>query len=149
MAALVVAVVVVFVYLGAVCIWPAARVLRTPAADSGAVPLSPPVAELTFQQLRAANLARQPAWGHECQHWQPAHWLQAVVGELGEYANWRKKLDRGDLLLEPYTPKAAEELADVMIYLDLLAHANGIDLEAAVRAKFNQKSRELKCSVLL
>lgn len=31
--------------------------------------------------------------------WSPASWLQAVIGELGEYANLRKKVERGDITL--------------------------------------------------
>jgi NTP pyrophosphatase (non-canonical NTP hydrolase) len=36
----------------------------------------------------------------------------------------------------------ADEIADVVIYADLLAHFYGIDLATAVTAKFNRKSIE-------
>lgn len=64
------------------------------------------VADNTFRTLRAANIKRLPlfkdAHGRTCHaptddpktagfDWTPAQWLQAVVGELGEYANLRKK----------------------------------------------------------
>ncbi len=64
---------------------------------------------LTFRTLHDANLKRLPlfrdAKGRRCHGpddvpWTPAQWLQAVVGELGEYANLRKKVERGDFTLE-------------------------------------------------
>lgn len=132
--------------------------------------------KLTFAVLRAANRARIPQF-KDCHgrtahasvdgsDWSPAQWLQAVVGELGEYANIRKKFERGDLTFEQYAPMAAKELADVQIYLDLLAqraldydertddqqpsrivHALGIDLGAAVVAKFNEVSVRVGATV--
>jgi hypothetical protein len=95
--------------------------------------------------------------------WSPAQWLQAVIGELGEYANIRKKYERGDLNAEEFARLAAKELADVQIYLDILAlrcldfdapilhasgfplkhriaHATGIDLGQATMDKFNEVS---------
>lgn len=56
---------------------------------------------LAFDQLRAANRARIPLFRNskgelahadsEGRDWSPAEWLEAIVGELGEYANKRKK----------------------------------------------------------
>src|SRR5690606_41503327 len=87
---------------------------------------------LTFNALRAANMARLPEFRNrhgEPAHkepdgsdWSPAQWLQAVLGELGEYANVRKKFERGDLTLEEFYAVATEELVDVECYLDILAY---------------------------
>lgn len=65
---------------------------------------------LTFDLLRAANLARLPVFKNrhgaiaharpDGSDWTPAQWLQAVMGELGEFANVRKKFERGDLTFE-------------------------------------------------
>lgn len=113
---------------------------------------------LTFRTLRAANLKRLPlfkdAKGRTCHlptddpkaagfDWSPAQWLQAVVGELGEYANARKKVERGDMTEEEAKEKLASELADVTIYLDLLAHRLGINLGDAVMQTWNAKSEKL------
>ena len=113
---------------------------------------------LTFRTLRAANIKRLPlfkdAKGRTCHaptddprtagfDWTPAQWLQAVVGELGEYANARKKVERGDMTEGEAKEKLASELADVTIYLDLLAHRLGIDLGAAVMRTWNAKSEKL------
>ncbi|MGC4002840.1 MAG: MazG-like family protein [Pirellulales bacterium] len=114
---------------------------------------------LTFDQLRAANTARLPLFKNkhgEPAHskaggsdWSPAQWLQAMVGEVGEYANLRKKFDRGDVTAEEFRNEAAKELADVQIYLDLLALQLGIDLGEATRSKFNEVSRRVGCDVTL
>lgn len=131
--------------------------VRSPAPKSSPVP--PPAVSswsLSFQDLRRANHNRQPYWSHKCEDWTPAHWLQAMVGELGEYANIRKKLDRGDTIDalagssgETFVSQIADELADTQIYLDMLAYSNGIDLEKAVRSKFNRTSDEIRCPIKL
>lgn len=108
---------------------------------------------LTFETLREANMARLPlfrdAKGRPCHSkddgsdWSPAQWLQAVTGELGEYANLRKKVERGDFTLEEALPALADELADVVIYLDILAAQLGIDLGNSIVSKWNRTSQKI------
>jgi len=108
---------------------------------------------LTFNTLRAANLKRLPLFkdakgrvAHskpDGSDWSPASWLQAVVGELGEYANLRKKVERGDMTLKEARPMLAKELADVVIYLDILAYQLGVDLGEAVMSKWNETSEKV------
>lgn len=115
---------------------------------------------LSFNTLRAANLKRLPRFKNkhgglahskpDGSDWSPAQWLQALVGELGEFANIRKKFERGDLSFEEYKIEAEKELADVQTYLDLLAaraldvpgipHPDGVDLSRATVAKWNEVS---------
>lgn len=122
---------------------------------------------LTFEVLQQANLARIPTFKNkhgELAHskpdgsdWSPAQWLQAVVGELGEYANVRKKFERGDLTLAEFEVEAAKELADVQTYLSILAmrcldnkesvHPKGVDLGDATLLKFNEVSKRVGSSV--
>lgn len=112
---------------------------------------------LTFSTLRGANLARIPTFRNkhgdlahsesDGSDWSPAEWLQAMVGELGEYANKRKKFERGDLTEEEFSIEAAKELADVMIYLDILAYQVGVDLGQAVIDKFNEVSDRVNSPV--
>ena len=128
---------------------------------------------LSFDTLRRANIARLPQFKNkhgqlahsqpDGSDWSPAQWLQALVGELGEFANLRKKYERGDLTSEEYAVEAAKELADVQCYLDILArrcldtpagngfrsvvHSTGIDLGAAVRDKFNEVSDRVGSSI--
>lgn len=112
---------------------------------------------LSFKTLRDANIARMPTFKNkhgEPAHskpdgsdWSPAQWLQAVVGELGEYANLRKKFERGDIDAFEFQVAAAAELADAVTYLDILANQVGIDLGAAVIKKFNYISRRVNSPV--
>lgn len=114
---------------------------------------------LTFEALRKANRARLPlfrdAKGRVCHSkkdgsdWSPAQWLQAVLGELGEYANLRKKVERGDLTIEEARPMLADELADVATYLDILAMQLDVDLGQAVASKFNRVSERVGAHVFL
>lgn len=95
---------------------------------------SPP---LTFSRLREANVLRCDE-AFQChgglEGWPIANWAMAVSGEWGEACNKLKKLARGETL----PPNdIAHEIADTVIYLDLLAARLGIDLEKAVRDKFN------------
>lgn len=114
---------------------------------------------LSFSTLRQANILRLPqfknkhgALAHskpDGSDWSPAQWLQAVVGELGEYANLRKKFERGDIDGAEFLVSAADELADVMIYLDILAFRLGIRLDVAVRDKFNRVSDRVGSSIYI
>lgn len=107
---------------------------------------------LTFKTLRAANIERLPLFKNgqgqpnhtksDGSDWSPAQWLQAVIGELGEYANLRKKVERGDIHIEEAKPQLAAELADVIIYLDILAWQLNIDLGEAVMITWNRKSQK-------
>lgn len=115
---------------------------------------------LNFKTLRYANIHRLPTFKNsqggrahkkdDGSDWNPAQWLQAMVGEVGEFANLRKKFERGDISFEQYRKEAAKELADIQIYLDLLAmrcldhdeyvDPDGIDLAKATLDKFNEVS---------
>lgn len=130
---------------------------------------SSPNLGLTFNSLRNANIKRIPQFRNchgELAHklpdgsdWSPAQWLQAVIGELGEYANFRKKFERGDITLEEFTIKGGKELADVQIYLDILAmrcldtvdvtHPTGVNLGQATIDKFNEVSDRIGCVIQL
>lgn len=114
---------------------------------------------LTFNTLRQANIKRLPQFknakgqpAHSTEDgsdWSPAQWLQAVTGELGEYANLRKKYERGDMDYGEFMNAAADELADVVTYLDILAKQLGIDLGRAVINKFNFISKRVGSSVFI
>lgn len=64
----------------------------------------------------------------------------ALVGEAGELANVVKKEWRGDFTADDprYIESIREELADVQIYLYLLAEAHNINLDQAASAKIAQ-----------
>lgn len=114
---------------------------------------------LTFNALREANSARlkehknargQPVHlNADGTPWTPAQWLQALTGELGEYANVRKKFERGDIDKTAFQRRAAGELADAVTYLDFLAWSIGVDLGQATIAKFNRVSERRRLTVYL
>lgn len=118
-----------------------------------------PERDLTFGELRRANMARLPHFTNrngdlahseaDGSDWSPAQWLQAVVGELGEYANLRKKYERGDIGDLEFVVEASYELADVVTYLDILATQVGIDLGRSTVAKFNMVSERVGSTVTL
>lgn len=109
--------------------------------------------ELTFTQLRAANLARLPQFKNgkgELAHskadgsdWSLAQWCNAVTGELGETANIIKKIDRGDITLDEARNSLADEIADIQTYLDILAYQAKINLGMATRRKWNAVSERI------
>ena len=94
---------------------------------------------LTFDELRKANRLRNADIFHQIGEWSPCDWMTALAGEIGEAANLIKKQRRGDTVAHS---AIEQELADAVIYLDLLAARLDVDLGAAVRAKFNMTSEE-------
>jgi NTP pyrophosphatase (non-canonical NTP hydrolase) len=92
---------------------------------------------LTFAELREANVARCNDVFHKFEDWSHADWAVALTGEVGELCNLLKKARRGEKikLLD-----MASELADIMIYLDLLAASLEVDLAREVIIKFNEVS---------
>ncbi len=112
---------------------------------------------LTFNTLRSANVARLPEFKNakggpahskpDGSDWSPAQWLQALLGELGEYANIRKKYERGDIDKETFDSLARDEIADVQTYLDLLAFQLGINLGVATMDKWNRVSARVGSNI--
>lgn len=93
-------------------------------------------------RLRAANISRQSEW---CPDQIPDLSFRGneLAGETGEACNVIKKLERerqGWAGSRATVGQLAEELADVIICVDLVAQQLDIDLWAAVVAKFNATS---------
>ncbi len=94
---------------------------------------------LDFHTLRMVNLDRCETAFHPLHDWSHTDWATALGGEAGEYLNKVKKQRRGEYIT---TRALADELADLVIYADLAAAAQGIDLGEAVKAKFNLVSEQ-------
>jgi NTP pyrophosphatase (non-canonical NTP hydrolase) len=97
-----------------------------------------------LKELRSANFARQ-------QEWDPddsitlAYRGNELAGEVGEACNVIKKLERERMGIRgsrATKDALAEELADVLICLDLIAMQADIDLAEALRKKFNATSEK-------
>ena len=100
--------------------------------------------KLSFEQLRQVSYERATTVFNHTEglvDWSPAEWSNAMAGETGEACNMTKKLLRDG-------PEAVDmielgyEIADVVIYADLLATRMGFKLEDLIRAKFNKVSKK-------
>jgi NTP pyrophosphatase (non-canonical NTP hydrolase) len=132
--------------------------------------------DLTFSALSRANKRRCEGVFHPIDAWSMTDWMTAVAGEVGEAANLIKKARRAegkeeaelldyDLGLDfPYDNPDTDtdparyitgreaigyELADAVIYIDLLCQRLGIDLGEMVTRKFNIVSRRRQSITLL
>lgn len=108
------------------------------------------MANLSLRHLRTVNLERcTKGFKHNLSDWSIAEWTNAMAGEAGEACNIAKKLIRerdnmgflnkgvpiNDLML-----KLGEEIADTVIYADLVAAAVNLDLARIIVNKFNEDS---------
>lgn len=101
-----------------------------------------------YTKLRAANEARQAEWDSD-NRISLAYRGNELAGEAGEACNVIKKIERERLGIRgsrDTVEHLAEELADVVICADLIAMAEGIDLDAAVARKFNLTSEKVGLS---
>ncbi|MTH95329.1 MazG-like family protein [Roseibium sp. RKSG952] len=97
---------------------------------------------MTFSDLRKANITRQAEWPGNGKADIAFRGLE-VAGEVGEVAEALKKYLRGQRGIHGSTASlddVADEIADAIIALDLLAQDLGIDIGAAVARKFNATS---------
>jgi len=117
--------------------------------------------DLSFKTLRSANRQRLPEFRNaqgklahldpKGRDWSYNDWMVAVAGETGELANNLKKLRRGDFKLDDpgVRDKIAGEIADVLIYLDILAFQFDFDLGSIVVETFNRKSEKVGSRVYI
>ena len=104
---------------------------------------------LTFARLAVQNRMRRERWHDGADDWTGSDWGNAMAGECGEACNLVKKLRRHETgagigyntpSVDALISGLAEELADVVIYADLVAQHYGINLGGAVCYKFNAVS---------
>lgn len=100
------------------------------------------VPDLEALRERMRKFSEDRDWGkfHD-----PKSVLLALVGEVGELAElfqWLPAADARSLAgAEPLRTRVGEELADVLLYLVLLADVLGIDLAAAAEMKMSDSER--------
>lgn len=114
--------------------------------------------KLQFGNLKGVNVRRCETAFHKLNEWTPTDWACAMAGEMGEACNLIKKLRRLDGADKGKdTPKErakltrmiGEELADTVIYADLLTARLGLSLGDEVRKKFNKVSRRRGVEIFL
>lgn len=109
----------------------------------------------TFSERNLTRCESPLGFNHALSSWTLSDWMTAVTGELGEAANIVKKLNRcrdgipGNVESESQLREMlADEIADTVIYLDLLAQAAGFDLETIRDTKFDKTSRKIGYTVV-
>jgi NTP pyrophosphatase (non-canonical NTP hydrolase) len=111
-------------------------------------------AGVAFASLHEQNVARARRWHPgfpEQDDWTGGDWATAMAGECGEACNIVKKIRRVETAKKGRASEQdtallsqflGDELADLVIYADLLAAKYGIDLGDAIREKFNAVSEQ-------
>jgi NTP pyrophosphatase (non-canonical NTP hydrolase) len=100
------------------------------------------VSDLELLRDRVRQFSAEREWGrfHD-----PKSVLLALVGEVGELAELFQWLPAGTAAklaaAQPLRTRASEEMADVLLYLILLADVLDIDLAAAAKAKLDDNAR--------
>lgn len=110
---------------------------------------------IDFNLFSKINHERAKRWHHgDIKMWSISDWLMAMAGEAGEACNAGKKLrriqeeianissdpDRQLSDTETALDAIVEELADTVIYCDLVATRIGRSLPDAIITKFNHTS---------
>lgn len=106
---------------------------------------------LTFAELLRANTARQEEWDSGNQI-DLSYRGNELAGEVGEACNIIKKLERERLGIRGSRANVgnlADELADVVICVQLIALTAKINLEDALISKFNDTSERMKLNTRL
>lgn len=98
---------------------------------------------MNFSQLTKANSDRRQEWDKDNKMTVLFH-SNELAGEVGEACNVVKKLERERLGIvgsRATLDDLANELADIVIVVDLIASMTGINLEGAIGRKFNATSK--------
>lgn len=105
---------------------------------------------MTFSERNRRRCEASDGFNHPLLSWSLSDWLTATAGELGEAANIIKKLNRvrdgipGNRETELQLRQSLSlELADCMIYLDLLIQAAGYVPDTIRDAKFELTNRRI------
>lgn len=107
-----------------------------------------------FSQINRERCESPNGFNHKLDSWSTSDWFTALIGEIGEAANYAKKLNRvrdgirgNKESIEMLQRNLRNELGDAFIYLDLLCQSLGFNIDDAARQSFNAKSFEIGCSI--
>lgn len=108
-----------------------------------------------LNQLRKKNIERQSLWAG-AENVDILFRAVEFAGEAGEVANAVKKVYRAqngiignNKDISDLMKNLIEEIGDVLITIDLLANEFDIDLEDAVKSKFNKTSNKVGIPVFM
>ncbi len=115
---------------------------------------------MEFNDFREKNRQRCMESFHSLHIWDPWDWTNAMAGECGEACNLAKKLHRieiKDSILGQWNKQNKGELvekllcevADTVVYADLLCSRMGVNLEDYIKKVFNRKSVKIGSHVSL
>jgi NTP pyrophosphatase (non-canonical NTP hydrolase) len=107
--------------------------------------------QLSFDTLRKANIERDKEWNPD-KKLTPLFRATELAGEVGEALNVVKKLEREKLGLvgsRATLEQLRNELADIMICVDLLAMEYGIDMAYGTAIKFNDTSMQRGLHIMI
>jgi NTP pyrophosphatase (non-canonical NTP hydrolase) len=105
--------------------------------------------KLTFSRLREANKQRRAEIHPISKKYSELEWTACLCGEAGELANYVKKRSRINYEGDLHKSDIKKEIADVLIYLDLIANEYDFDLGECVIEKFNEVSEKYGSNVKL
>lgn len=97
-------------------------------------------------ELSRINRSRCDRWHSAGEPWISSDWSNALAGETGELCNQIKKYRRHETgakkayntpPVEEVMAAIRDEIADVFLYLDLVAYYFGMDLQSCISRKFN------------
>ena len=104
-----------------------------------------------LKQLSIANAQRDEKVFHHFGKWQPVDWSNAIAGEVGELCNLVKKMKRLNIEADGLVKQTdlENEVADILIYLDIFCQTQGIDIRIATVRKFNAVSLRYNTDIFL
>lgn len=107
--------------------------------------------KVTFEKFQELNEMRSDEVFHKggLDEWSSLEWSAAIAGEVGELCNLLKKCKRGDFTEEEKIKEIAEEIADIIIYCDLLASRLNISTAGCVVSKFNEVSKKRRSTIFI
>ena len=94
---------------------------------------------LTFQRLSEVNLDRCIDVFRQSLDWTHSEWATAMAGKSSAARSLIRRSRLGEDIAPSYIVK---ELAELVIYADLLATRLGLSLGACVRDRFNEVSEQ-------
>jgi NTP pyrophosphatase (non-canonical NTP hydrolase) len=101
--------------------------------------------EISLREFRELNSMRAKDFPSKCEMGTDFYAI-ALAGEVGELCNFLKKQSRDGV---DHYKAIGEEIADIFTYLDLLAESLNIDIELALRYKFNKVSDKIGSNIKL